>query len=287
MKSIFRLSGLLLLLFTTTGLFSQDKAHSAILTGRVIFEKDSVYPLKPYSIILQKRWPITFNQYEQERIDPTNFCFQIKMDLDQLTYGTIRINFFPEIDTTAFDKRGTWMPSKLPDDFHHRDGVLIREYAARLMFGGTGYVMEPGDSLHMIFDFNREDPYGRPFVHFSGTGGANNNYHRTKGLSDLYNRNFKLPLEKGLHNEDRLMGDELNSLNEAKDSLSPVYFDLLKTDILFDHLGTKHALIRASLYGSDRNIEEKRALAREYYSFMDTLTLEPEYFRKNHFQIKI
>ena len=284
MKSKFRLSLMSLLLLMALSLFSQDKAQSAILSGRVIFAKDSVYPLKPYSIIFQKRWPITFSQFEQGSIDSTDFCFQIKLDLDQLTYGTVRINFFPEIDTTALDKRGTWMPAKLPDDFYHRDGMFIREYAARVLFGGTRFVIEPGDSLHMIFDFNREDLYGRPFVHFSGTGGGNNNFHRTKGLAELYNRSFKLPLEEGLENEDSLMGKELARLTEARDSLSPGYYHLCRTGILFDNLGTKHTLIRASLYGSDRKIEEKRALAREYYSFMDTLTLRPEYLSSLEFR---
>jgi hypothetical protein len=51
--------------------------------------------LKPYSIIIQKSWPITFSEFEQQRIDSTDNSFIIKMDLDQLTYGNIIINFFP------------------------------------------------------------------------------------------------------------------------------------------------------------------------------------------------
>ncbi len=39
----------------------------------------------------------------------------------------------------------------------------------------------------------------------------------------------------------------------------------------------KHSLIRASLYGSEIDIDEKRASARKYYSYLDNLTLRSEY----------
>jgi len=80
------------------------------------------------------------------------------------------------------------------------------------------------------------------------------------------------------------MHNDLESLSNAKDSISQAYFNLLKTDILFNNLRDKHALIRASLYGSDLAIEEKRILAREHYEFLDTLTLRSEYINSKEFR---
>ena len=80
------------------------------------------------------------------------------------------------------------------------------------------------------------------------------------------------------------MKDDLNSLNEAKDTLSDGYYTLLQTNIRFENVAKKHALIRASLYGSEIDIKEKRAIAREYYSYLDTLSLRPEYLDSRVFR---
>jgi two-component sensor histidine kinase len=115
-------------------------------------------------------------------------------------------------------------------------------------------------------------------------GGANNNLIRSMDYYEFPSNSFKMPLEAGLSNEDLLMENKLKDLNEAKDSISHANFNLLKTDILFKNLKTKHALIRASLYGSETKIEEKRAIARKYYTYLDTLTLRSEYLNSSQFR---
>ncbi|MCK4989704.1 MAG: histidine kinase, partial [Bacteroidales bacterium] len=128
------------------------------------------------------------------------------------------------------------------------------------------------------------DSIGRPYVFFSGTGANNNNLRRSMYTLGFDSESFRLPLEEGLHHEDVLLAAKLEELQLAKDSISEAYFQLLHTDALFDNLGSKHALIRASLYGSDRTIDEKRAIARHYYTFLDTLTLKPEYLISREFR---
>ncbi len=271
MKTINRLSGVLFLLVITITLSAQSGTESAILCGKVLFEPDSIYPLKPYSIIVEKDWPITFSQFEQQRIDTTDYSFSIRMEPEELTYGNIIINFFSDVDTISKEERGHWMSSQRPDIFVNSDG-MITEYASRILFTGLKFVLEPGDSLHMLIDYNKKDINGRASVHFSGSGSANNKLCRSMSVFGLDSKSFRLPLKEGLSYEDDELAGEMKDLYQAKDSISEAYFRLLHTDMLFDNLSAKHALIRASLYGSDISIEEKRAIARSQYSFLDTLT---------------
>ncbi|MGW8316281.1 MAG: histidine kinase [Bacteroidales bacterium] len=268
---------LLLSLISMNGL-SQSKKLSAVICGRIIVNEDSISPLKPLSVILQKEWPITSKEFEQQGIDTDDYHFKIRMDLDQITYGRIIVNFFRDIDSTAKAKNGSWRSLEVPE------GFIRRHYAARIYFSGFRFVVEPGDSVYVVVDYDKKDQVGRPSIFFSGKGGANNNLLRSEGLFDPYNRSFKLPLDEGLKHEDRLMEDKLADLVEAKDSISQTCFNVLKTDILFDNLSTKHALIRASLYGSDIPVTRKRAIAREHYTYMDTLTLRPEYLKSADFR---
>ena len=283
MKPINRLSGVLFLLVITITLSAQSGTESAILCGKVLFEPDSIYPLKPYSIIVEKDWPITFSQFEQQRIDTTDYSFSIRMEPEELTYGSIIINFFSDVDTISKEERGHWMSSQRPDIFVNSDG-MITEYASRILFTGLKFVLEPGDSLHMLIDYNKKDINGRASVHFSGSGSANNKLCRSMSVFGLDSKSFRLPLKEGLSYEDDELAGEMKDLYQAKDSISEAYFRLLHTDMLFDNLSAKHALIRASLYGSDISIEEKRAIARSQYSFLDTLTLKPEYLNSADFR---
>ena len=228
-------------------------------------------------------WPITFSQFEQVRIDTTDYSFSIRMDLEELTYGSIIINFFKDIDSTALERQGHWTGSERPDNYTTSDG-FIREYVSRIRFSGIQFVIEPGDSLHMVINYNDVDSFRRPYVFFSGTGANNNNLRRSMYTIGFDSESFRLPLEEGLSREDDLMASKLDELQQAKDSISEAYFHLLKTDVLFDNLGSKHALIRAALYGSDKTVEEKRAIARHYYSFMDSLTLKPVYLSSTEFR---
>ena len=88
----------LLLLISINGL-SQNNNYSSVISGKILFEKDSVYPLRPYSIILQKEWPITYKKYEHIEIDTINNRFKARVDLNQITYGNINVNFFQDIDS--------------------------------------------------------------------------------------------------------------------------------------------------------------------------------------------
>ncbi len=275
----------LLLIILTLNANSQENDRSAIIYGSIVVNKDSIYPLKPYSIIVQKDRPITFRQYEQQRIDTTDFSFKIQMELDQLTYGFIMINFSPNLDTSAMSTTGYWTPRALPDDFQlEAEDGSIRGYASRILFGGVRCVIEPGDSLHMLINYDMVDHWRRPKVHFSGPGGAKNNYLRSKYPTNWDSKNFKLPVEEGLVQEDLLMVSKLEELTLAKDSISEAYFNLVKTDIEFDNLRMKHALIRASLYGPETKAEYKRARARELYSYLDTLTLRAEHLISREFR---
>jgi two-component sensor histidine kinase len=266
-----------LLLISINGL-SQSNNHSAVISGKILFEKDSVYPLRPYSMILQKEWPITYQEFEQQEIDTSGYSFKIRIDLNQITYGYIIVNFFQDFDSTAYAKNGYWRSSDVPDGFYGS------EYAGRILFNGLRFVVEPGDSINVVINYDKLDLYGRASVQFSGSGGANNNLLRSNDLFDPYNKSFKLPLDEGLSHEDLIMKDDLKSLDEAIDTLSHGYYTLLKTDIRFENIAKKHALIRASLYGSEKNIDEKRRIAREYYSYLDTLTLRPEYLNSREFR---
>jgi hypothetical protein len=82
MKNLSRVSGLLCLLASTIALHSQISDTATILSGKILFEPDSIYPLKPYSIIVEKSWPITFSEFEQVRIDTTDYRFSIRMDVE-------------------------------------------------------------------------------------------------------------------------------------------------------------------------------------------------------------
>jgi two-component sensor histidine kinase len=279
MKTNLRLLIKLLLLLIAVNGFSQNNRKSAVICGRIIFDKDSVFPLKPNSIILQKEWPITYKKYEQIEIDTINYRFKTRLDLNQITYGNININFFQDIDSTAMERNRYWgSTKKIPDGFYSS------EYAQRTRFMGLKFVLEPGDSLNIVINYDKPDQYGRASIFFSGVGGVNNSLLRAMDRFDLYAKSFKLPLEEGLKHEDLLMKVKLEDLNEAKDTLSDGFYTLLKTDIRFENVKKKHALIRASLYGSEIDIEEKRAIAREYYSYLDTLSLRPEYLNSRVFR---
>ena len=114
MKAILKLAFLPLLLLNVVEAYTQDNDGSAIIYGRVIVNKDSIHPLLPETVIVEKEWPITFNQFELASIDSTNFSFKIWMDLGQLTYGNLIINFHSEIDTTTKESTGYWRPSARP-----------------------------------------------------------------------------------------------------------------------------------------------------------------------------
>lgn len=268
---------LLLLLISINGL-SQNNNHSAVISGKILFEKDSVYPLRPYSIILQKEWPITYQEFEQQEIDTVDYSFKIPIDLHQITYGNIIVNFFKDIDSTAFEENRSWRSSDVPDGFYGS------EYAGRILFSGLRFVVEPGDSINVVINYDKLDQNGRVSVNFTGSGGANNNLLRSRDLFEPYNKSYKLPLDEGLNNEDLIMKDDLSSLNEAKDSLSNGYYSLLKTDIRFNNLAMKHSLIRASLYGPEIEIDKKRASARKYYNYLDNLSLKSEYLHSRDFR---
>ena len=107
MKPKYRVYGILLFLGINFALSAQAINGSAILSGKVLFNADSTFPLKPYSVIVQKDWPLTFSQFEQVRIDSTDYSFEIDMDPEQLTYGTIIINFFRDIDSTARERQSS------------------------------------------------------------------------------------------------------------------------------------------------------------------------------------
>jgi signal transduction histidine kinase len=283
MKPKYRVYGILLLLGINLVLFAQSREGSAYLSGNVIFDPDSIYPLKPRSVILQKDWPITYSQFEEQPVDSTDYSFEIEMDLEQLTYGTIIINFYKDIDSTALERQGHWTGSERPENYTTSEGFM-REYVSRITFSGIRFIIEPGDSLHMVINFNDTVSIGRPYVFFSGTGASNNNLRRSMYTVGFDSESFRLPLDDGLNREDNLLAEKLEDLQYAKDSISEAYYQLLHTDALFDNLGSKHALIRASLYGSDRTIDEKRAIARHYYTFLDTLTLKPEYLISREFR---
>jgi signal transduction histidine kinase len=278
MKTAKPLCSLILLLLLSINLFSQSGETSALICGRISIEKDSISPLRPYSIILQKSWPVTFREFEQVLIDTTDNSFRIEMDLDQLTYGNIIVNFFPDVDTTYKERHGMWIST------HRSDSFYKREYTGRIFFSALKFVIEPGDSLHMLVDYDHLDHLGRASVHFTGRGAGNNNHLRSSDTFYQASRNFRLPLKAGLNNEDSDLRNELTQLAEAKDSLSPAYFDLLSTDARFDNLGNKHALIRASLYGPEVPVEDKRTKARTLYSFLDTLSLKSEYLVSREFR---
>jgi len=283
MKPHYCIYGILLSLGINFALSAQPGDGSAILSGKVLFDADSIYPLKPRSVIVQKDWPITYSQFEEAKFDTTDFSFEIEMHPEQLTYGTIIINFFSDIDSSALERQGHWTGSERPENYTTSDG-FIREYVSRIIFSGIRFVIEPGDSLHMVINYNDVNPYRRISVQFSGIGAANNNYRRSKFTVGFDSESFRLPLDDGLSLEDDLLASKLDELLPAKDSISEAYYQLLHTDALFDNLGSKHALIRASLYGSDRTIDEKRAIARHYYTFLDTLTLKPEYLISREFR---
>ncbi|MFC2089767.1 histidine kinase [Bacteroidota bacterium] len=269
---------LLLLLIAING-FSQNNSQSAVICGKIIFEKESLFSLKPYSIILQKEWPITFKKYEQIEIDTNDFRFKVRFDLNQITYGNIFINFFQDIDSSEMERSRYWgISNKIPDSLYNSGIAIMR------LSPGLKFIVEPGDSVNIVVNYNKWNQFGRASVSISGVGGTNNNLLRSRDFIQTFNKSFKLPLEEGFLDEDMKMKSKLQNIIEAKDSISPGYFNILKTDILFENLNTKHALIRASLYGSDTGIDKKRAIARKYYSFLDTLKLSSEYLDSREFR---
>ncbi|MEA3480074.1 MAG: histidine kinase [Bacteroidota bacterium] len=284
MRNLSRLSVVMWFLATTIALHSQVSDKVTILSGKILFEPDSIYPLKPYSIIVEKSWPITFSEFEQVRIDTSDYSFSIRMDPEELTYGNIIVNFFSEIDSTAKERNGYWGLPGFRKSIFGSDGIRYQKYIQRILYSGVKFVIEPGDNLHMTINYNNADSYNRASVHFSGTGAANNNLNNLSYAFVFDSESFRLPLEEGLNREDDLLADKWVDLQQAKDSISNAYFRLLHTDMLFDNLKTKHALIRASLYGSDQTVDEKRAIARHYYSFLDTLTLKPTYLNSLQFR---
>ena len=87
MKNLSCLSVILWFLASTVTLHSQFSEKATILSGKILFEPDSIHPLKPYSIIVEKSWPITYSEFEQVRIDTTDYSFSIRMDPEGQTYG--------------------------------------------------------------------------------------------------------------------------------------------------------------------------------------------------------
>lgn len=278
MNTLFRASALLLLLAMTASLFSQNKEATATISGKILFGQDTSISIRPYSVIIQKTWPITFKQFEQQKIDTTDYSFNLSMDLDQLTHGSLNVSIFKDIDSSSIERHRYWILSEIPD------GFFSTIYTARFIYNRVDFVIEPGDSLNMVINFDKTDQHGRVWVDFSGRGGTNNNLKRSREYFKYGSKNFREPLEVGLSNEDLLLKNELKNLNEAKDSISQAYFHLLETDALFSNYKMKHALIRAHLYGQDLSVEEKRKLARGYYAFMDTLSLGSAYVFSSNFR---
>ncbi len=278
MNTLFRSSAFLLLLATTASLFSQGKEAVAHISGKILFGQDTSILIRPYSVIIQKTWPITFKQFEQQKIDTSDYSFNLSMDLDQLTHGALRVSIFRDIDSTAIEQHRFWSLSEIPD------GFFSTIYTAKFIYTRVDFVIEPGDSLHMVINFDKTDQHGRVWVDFSGRGGANNNLKRSRDYFKISSENFRVALEVGLSNEDLLMKNEMKNLKEAKDSISPAYFHLLETDALFSNYRMKHQLIRANLYDLDHSVDEKRKLARGYYAFMDTLSLESAYVHSSNFR---
>lgn len=265
-------------IFLATNVHAQENEQPAIVCGKIRFAPDSIHPLQPYSVILIKEWPVTFQRYEQTLIDTTDFSFRISVDARELTYGNMMVNFFREIDSTDFERELYRASSKIPDEF------FGKSYAPKILFAGLKFIIEPGDSLYVVVDYEQVDTAGRVQVHFTGPAGPDNNYQRATDRFNSYAKSFKLPLEKGLEYEDLLMEERLEKLERAGDSISGAYYRLLKHDIQFENLKMKHALIRASLYGPDMEIAKKRALARDHYAFMDTLNIRPEYTSSSQFR---
>ncbi|RLD53753.1 MAG: hypothetical protein DRI97_12875, partial [Bacteroidetes bacterium] len=192
MKPHYCIYGILLSLGINFALSAQPGDGSAILSGKVLFDAHSIYPLKPRSVIVQKDWPITYSQFEEAKFDTTDFSFEIEMHPEQLTYGTIIINFFSDIDSSALERQGHWTGSERPENYTTSDG-FIREYVSRIIFSGIRFVIEPGDSLHMVINYNDVNPYRRISVQFSGIGAANNNYRRSKFTVGFDSESFRLP----------------------------------------------------------------------------------------------
>jgi Histidine kinase len=278
MNTLFRFSALLFLLAMTASLFSQNKEATATISGKILFGQDTSISIRPYSVIIQKTWPITFKQFEQQKIDAADYSFNLSMDVDQLTHGSLSVSIFKDIDSSSIERHRFWMLSEIPE------GFFSTLYTARFIYNRVDFVIEPGDSLHMLINFDRVDKHGRVWVDFSGRGGANNNLKRSSDYFKNSSKNFRVPLEVGLSNEDLLMKNELKNLKEAKDSISQSYFHLLETDALFSNYTMKHTLIRAHLYDQDLSVEEKRELARGYYAFMDTLNLGSAYIFSSNFR---
>lgn len=278
MRALIHFAVILHLGMMTLPLFSQNNTGSAVINGKILFEQDSIQPLKPYSVVIRKDWPITLKHYEQIQVDTTDFTFQIHMNLDQLTYGSLMVNFFKDIDSTVIENGGARFPADLPERFYNR------EYSVRVLLSGVRLVIEPGDRLNLVIDYNTMDEHGQATASFLGIGSANNNYNQVRDLLEHRSDNYRVPLLEGLDNEDQLTIKRINELNEAYDSISVEYFALLKNDILFDNLGMKHALIRAWLNSQDLEIEKRRELAREYYAFLDTLTFRPDYVNSRQFR---
>jgi hypothetical protein len=130
MNILLRSSYLLILLLFATNVSSQNIHGSAVLCGRIIFDQDSFYPYKPYSIILQKDWPITFQQFEQQEIDSTNYSFKIKIDLNQITYGNIIVNFFQEIDSTTLLDNRSWISSIMLPSLRGSNNAALRNFVS-------------------------------------------------------------------------------------------------------------------------------------------------------------
>jgi len=279
METRSKLSAVFLVLLIAVNINSQSNSNYAEITGRIIFEKDSIRPLQPYSLIFQKEWPVTYKKYEQIEVDSTNYHFKERIELNQITCGSIIVNFFENLDSSAMEKKRHWYPDdKIPEGFYKS------KYAIRTRFMNLKFILEPGDNLNVLIDFNNPDKFNRASVLFTGAGGTNNNYLRATDKYEFYKESFKMPLEKGLKHEDQLLMAKLDELNEARDSISTAYYNLLKLDARFENLKMKHVLIRASLYGTDIGVGEKRSLARKYYSFMDSLVLSPEYLNSPEFR---
>ncbi len=268
------LHGILIILFVLIVQpgFSQQNPGSAIISGKVLIENDRIAPNKPCSVILRKDWPVTAKEFEWQKLDTTDFSFRIRVDLESLTTGKLIVNFFPGLDTGDVSRYKHWyLP--VAEDFLSDGG-----YSAHIMFHDLRFVLEPGDSVHVVINFDKVNPMGQVIVVYSGPGSAKNNLMRSMFMpGQNFSRSFDLPLAMGMRYEDSLMHKKLEDLSVAKDSISRACYHLLATDARFENLSKKHALIRAYLYNPSMSAGQKRSLARKHYTFMDSLTLKQEY----------
>ncbi|MBI9065718.1 MAG: histidine kinase [Salinivirgaceae bacterium] len=273
----------LILVIISLSLIGQNSPKYASISGKIILNKEFYPDYIPQTIEITKQWPIDTAKYQYIIIDTSTMTFSGKIYLQE--FSEFLVSFSTEVGKHIFPSYIVYSYTGIFGEGTNMTHKYVTLQEGKYLLNAHKIFLEPRDSLHIILDYNTDFKSYAGSVTYSGKCGFNNQFVgfdiKVNSFSD---KSFKLSISEALSFEDKLLSEQKQLLLSINDTLSKNTYNKLLYDITFKSLVQKHALIRASLYTEKPNIIKNRQIARELYSFMDTLELKSEYLISKEFR---